>query len=37
MFGAEHNEDKTAYLHIVVDTAKLVTSREADPAILVCT
>ena len=29
----EHNEDKTAYLYIGVDSAKLITSREADRTI----
>ncbi|KAJ9635841.1 hypothetical protein H2201_000163 [Coniosporium apollinis] len=34
--GVAENSDKTAYPHIAVDAAKLVTSGDADRAILIC-
>jgi len=34
--GVLHPDDKTAYPHLAVDAAKLITSGEADRALLVC-
>lgn len=34
--GVPHTDDKTAYPHIAVDAAKLITSGEVDRALLVC-
>ena len=34
--GVVHTGDKTAYPHIAVDAAKLITSGEVDRALLIC-